>query len=81
MPPISEFNLYLTPVISDPSYFSYLTPVISSYLSLIRKAAHYSQPVGDDRFKEMIEKKYGVKMGLTRRGRPKAIDSVDMVKI
>ena len=32
---------------------------------LIRKTAHYCQPVGDDRFKEMIEEKYGIKMGLT----------------
>lgn len=43
-------------------------------VSLIRKAAHYCQPVGDDRFKEMIEKKHGIKIGLTRRGRPKIID-------
>jgi hypothetical protein len=32
------------------------------------------QPVCDDRFKVMIQKKYGIKMGLTRRGRPKVID-------
>ena len=50
-------------------------------VGLIRKAAHYCQPVGDDRFKEKIEEKYGIKMGLTRRGRPKVIDGVDVVKI
>ena len=50
-------------------------------VSLIRKATHYCQPVGDDRFKGMIEKKYGIKMGLTRRGRPKLIDGVEAVKI
>ena len=48
---------------------------------LIRKAAHYCQPVGDDRFKEMIEKKYDIKMGLTRRGRPTIIDNLGIVKI
>lgn len=41
-----------------------------SDLSLIRKAAHYCQPAGDDRFKETIENKYGIKPGQTRRGRP-----------
>ena len=50
-------------------------------IDLIRKAAHYCQPVGDDRFKEMIEKKYGVKMGLTRRGRPKVTDDFGVVNI
>jgi len=50
-------------------------------VDLIRKAAHYCQPVGDDRFKQMIEKKYGIKMGLTRRDRPKMNDEVGMVKI
>ena len=39
-------------------------------IDLIRKAAHYCQPVGDDRFKYAIEKKYGIKLGQDRRGRP-----------
>ena len=39
-------------------------------LHLIRKAAHYCQPVGDDRFREQIERQYGVKLGQMRRGRP-----------
>jgi putative transposase len=40
-------------------------------LHLFRKAAHYCQPVGDDRFREQIEKKYGVVLGKMKRGRPK----------
>lgn len=36
----------------------------------IRKAAHYSQPVGNDRFRQMIEEKYGIKLGKMARGRP-----------
>lgn len=37
----------------------------------IRKAAHYSQPIGDDRFRQQIEEKYGIKLGQAKRGRPK----------
>jgi putative transposase len=40
-------------------------------LHCIRKAAHYCQPVGDDRFRQQIEKKYGIKLGQAKRGRPK----------
>jgi len=40
-------------------------------LHLFRKAAHYSQPIGDDRFRQQIEEKYGVKLGRTERGRPR----------
>jgi len=40
-------------------------------IHLIRKAAHYSQPVGDDRFREQIESHYGITLGQTRRGRPR----------
>ena len=44
-------------------------------IDLIRKAAHYCQPVGDERFKIEIEieKKYGITVGQARRGRPKLI--------
>lgn len=42
-------------------------------LHQIRKAAHYCQPIGDDRFREMIEKQYGIKLGQSKRGRPKKI--------
>ena len=40
-------------------------------LQLIRKAAHYCQPVGDDRFREQIESRYGIKPGQMKRGRPR----------
>ena len=40
-------------------------------LLLIRKAAHYNQPVGDDRFRREIEEKYGLKPGYSARGRPR----------
>jgi len=39
-------------------------------LMLIRKAAHYCQPVGNDRFIVSIEKQYGIKPGQMCRGRP-----------
>lgn len=38
---------------------------------LIRRAAHYCQPVGDDRFRERIEQQYKVKLGYMKPGRPK----------
>ena len=40
-------------------------------LHLIRKAAHYCQPVGNDRFREQIERKYGLHLGQMERGRPR----------
>ena len=39
-------------------------------LDEIRKAAHYCQPVGNDHFKQIIEEKYGIKLGYSKRGRP-----------
>lgn len=39
-------------------------------LHLFRKAAHYCQPVGSDRFRQQIERKYGIKLGYMERGRP-----------
>ena len=44
-------------------------------LHLIRKAAHYCQPVGDDRFKAQIETKYGITLGNMKRGRPRRRDN------
>ena len=44
-------------------------------LHLIRKAAHYCQPVADDRFKLQIESKYGISLGNMKRGRPKKRDN------
>ena len=49
-------------------------------LDLIRKAAHYSQPVGDDRSKKAIEKMYGITLGQSRRGRP-SLKEEEVVKI
>ena len=43
-------------------------------LNHIRKAEHYCQPVGDDRFRKQIEEKYGVKAGRMKRGRPYKTD-------
>jgi len=40
-------------------------------LHLLRKAAHYCQPVADDRFRRQIEKKYGLPVGQMKRGRPR----------
>ncbi len=39
----------------------------------IRQATRYCQPVGDDRFKEAIERKYGLKLGHAKRGRPRKV--------
>jgi len=40
-------------------------------LHLIRKAAHYCQPVSDERFRRQVEAKYGIRLGQSKRGRPK----------
>jgi putative transposase len=39
-------------------------------IHLIEHASKYCQPVGDDRFREQIESKYGIKLGQPGRGRP-----------
>ena len=43
---------------------------------LIRKSAHYCQPLGDDRFRSLIEKKLGLPVGQMHRGRPRKIITV-----
>jgi putative transposase len=43
---------------------------------LIRKSAHYCQPLGDHRFRAQIEKKLGPPVGQMHRGRPRKIDAV-----
>lgn len=43
-------------------------------LHMIRKAVHYCQPVGDDRFRAQIESKYGINLGQIARGRPLAVE-------
>jgi putative transposase len=49
-------------------------------LSLMRKAAHYCQPVGDERFREQIESRYGIKAGQMKRGRPRRKGEDELVK-
>jgi REP-associated tyrosine transposase len=43
-------------------------------LHLIRSAAHYCQPIGNDRFCQQIEQRYGIKVGQMARGRPRKDD-------
>jgi len=40
-------------------------------IHMIRKSTYYSHPLGDDRFKVEIEKKYGITPGQTKSGRPR----------
>ena len=46
-------------------------------LHLIRKAAHYCQPVGDERFRAQIGEKYGIVLGQMRRGRPRNTEKTE----
>ena len=45
--------------------------LINDDLHLIRKAAHYCQPIGDNRFSQQIEEKYSIRLGQLERGRPR----------
>ena len=47
---------------------------------LIRRAAHYCQPVGNERFREQIEQKYGIQLGQMERGRPRK-ETEELLKI
>ena len=49
-------------------------------LHLLRKAAHCCQPVGNNRFREQIERKYGLQLGQMERGRPRKPDN-ELLKI
>jgi putative transposase len=40
-------------------------------LHRLRRAAHYCQPKGDERFRQQIEQRYGIKLGQMDRGRPR----------
>lgn len=42
-------------------------------IHLIERASEYCCPVGDDRFVQQIEERYGIKMGQSTRGRPKKV--------
>ncbi|VAW89894.1 Transposase and inactivated derivatives [hydrothermal vent metagenome] len=39
-------------------------------LHVIRKAAHYCQPIGDNLFRQQLEQQYGITLGRMKRGRP-----------
>jgi len=49
-------------------------------LHLIRKAAYYCYPVGDERFCRDIESKYGNKLGRMQRGRPGKTEQGVLIK-
>ena len=49
------------------------TQLSEENLHLFRKSAHYCQPIGDDRFRKQIEVKYGLKLGQSKRGRPRRV--------
>ncbi len=42
---------------------------------LIDRANDYCHPVGDDRFCQQIEEKYGIRLGQCARGRPRKVKS------
>lgn len=39
-------------------------------LDFIRRAVHFGQPIGDPRFRDRIQTRYGITLGQMRRGRP-----------
>ena len=39
-------------------------------ISLSEQASQYCHPIGDDRFKQQVEQRYGIKLGQAARGRP-----------
>ncbi len=50
-------------------------------LHLIRNAAHYCQPIGNDRFRVQIEQRYGIKVGQMARGRPRKSEEGDVINV
>lgn len=55
-------------------------PLSEEELNLIRKAIHYSQPVGDSRFCAQIASNHGIRIGQMKRGRPKKKRPDELVK-
>ena len=49
----------------------FMTHLDGQDIHLIRHTAHYCQPVGDVRFRQQIEQRYGIRLGQMRRGRPR----------
>ncbi len=45
----------------------------SNDLHKLRQSVHYCQPVGDEYFAQLIDDKYGIKVGQMARGRPRKI--------
>lgn len=45
----------------------------SDDLHKLRKSIHYCQPLGDEFFAQLIDDKYGIKVGLMTRGRPRKV--------
>lgn len=58
----------------------FCNPLGETDLDKVRKAAHYCQPLGDDRFSEFIQHKYGIQSGQMCRGRPKTQDQEGLAK-
>ena len=52
-------------------------PLSEQDIHLIRKAAHYCQPVGEDYFRAQIEQKYDIRLGQLKRGRPSKTELVN----
>lgn len=49
-------------------------------LHRVHRAAHYCQPIGDDRFRQQIEQRYGIKLGKMDRGRPRK-EAEELLKV
>lgn len=49
----------------------FTSPIADHDVHLIERASDYCHPVGDDRFCQQIEEKYGICLGQSTRGRPR----------
>ncbi|MFQ5644862.1 MAG: transposase [Thiogranum sp.] len=54
----------------------FISHVCDRDLHLIRRAAHYCQPVADKQYRRQIENKYGLRLGYMQRGRPKQEEDI-----
>ena len=48
------------------------------HIHLIERASEYCCPIGDDRFVQQIQERYGIKLGQSARGRPKKVVEVGL---
>ena len=53
---------------ADRELLRYGIPKVDVHL--IERLSQYCHPIGDDRFKQQIEQRYGVKLGRVTRGMP-----------